>query len=203
VCGVVVWAGRAQGESAWTGRVCCPAALAAPCTQCSSPPCTPLLSCIAAAAPRLQVSDAGKLEAYNAVITHETLRVAVVDNVARPGSMHPSLRCVGGGGAMGSEGFRHGVGRTPAWAPTPHYRPLPSPLSLPTTPPPLLRREAMLPSFAALREEYAEAAGRHAHLDGRPLRDTLDGTNTGTFAFAALGARIAQLADAVDSGELT
>lgn len=39
-------------------------------------------------------ADSGKMDAYNAIIAHETLRVAVVDNVTRVGGMHSSLRCV-------------------------------------------------------------------------------------------------------------
>lgn len=38
------------------------------------------------------VTDSARLAAYNAAIAHETLRVAVIDNVARPGSMPAALR---------------------------------------------------------------------------------------------------------------
>ena len=100
------------------------------------------------------VTDAAKLDSYNAAIRWETLRVAVVDAVARPDALPPALR------------------------------------------------EAVLPTFAALAEGYVDACNRMASLDGTPLKDTLDGTNRGVFAFRALARRVQELAAQVDSGEL-
>jgi ubiquitin-conjugating enzyme E2 Z len=102
-----------------------------------------------------KVADAARLDAYDAVVRYQTLRVAVVDAVARRDALPPALR------------------------------------------------EAVLPAFAALLDSYTDAVSRHAgSLDGSALHDTLDGSNRGTFEFAALGRRIQELAAQVEAGEL-
>lgn len=50
----------------------------------------------------------------------------------------------------------------------------------------------MLAAFCALDEEYADVCRRSAQRDGQAFRDPLS-PNTGRFAFAALGRRIAEL----------
>jgi ubiquitin-conjugating enzyme E2 Z len=105
--------------------------------------------------PGVQASSTAVLQDYNDMVTHETLRVAVVENVARQDSMPPGLR------------------------------------------------SAMLESFSALSEVYAERCELlAARLDGRQFADPY-GANRGTFAFAKLRERILALAAQIEAGALT
>ena len=161
-------------------------------------------------------ADSAKMDAYNAIIAHETLRVAVIDNVQRVDAMPSALRCVCPGTRGQYSGRQAGTSR---WldcrallcagsfaiplgrrvvaslsfgrSRAPKHRPHPPP----SPPPPNVapaRREAMLAAFCALDEEYAEACRKGAARDGGTFRDPLS-PNTGRFAFGALAKRISDL----------
>ncbi len=142
----------------------------------------------------MQTDATATVLAYNDMIVHETLRVAVLDNVRRESSMPPALRCVS-------------LPRAAAPQRTPNSCSFTSHCS-----------EVMLASFMELQDSYIAIANAHAaRLDGqafavrsvprdgarrlrrcpsrvsssplgvsaRALQDPLS-RNTGTFMFAKL-----------------
>jgi len=152
-------------------------------------------------------TDVGAVKRYSEIITHEVIRVAVIDNVQRaladcraataadsaPGSTSSTSAeaSSGGSGAATGAGAASGAGLAPASASLAR-----SGSSMSGADPQLPRalQEAMLGMFVGLSDEYAATCDALApRLDGTDYEDPFWRGRPAKFAFGAMKARIADV----------